>query len=475
MPVKISLVLLIFSIASSLRVSPHPAGQQHQHRETSETEQLGTVSFPVSCSENAQAGFQRGVALLHSFGYNAAAKQFQEIARQEPACAMAYWGEAMSLYRQLWDRPSEADLQKGRELIRKAQAAGAKIERERGYIEAAAAFYQNGDASYEIRSLAYSEKLNQLRSRYPDDREAAVFYALSLLASPHANDHELAKRKEAVAILLPLFGEEPNHPGIAHYLIHACDNPQMARQGLPAAQRYAQIAPASAHALHMPSHIFARLGLWPEDVQSNVASKTTAEKQSATADRLHAMDFLLYAYLQMGQDRNANATENEALQVGKGDFSKDMEDYFYYVQAHFPALFALETHNWKAAEALAPVPAGPEFQALTYWAQAVGAGHLRDVPAARSAVEKYDKALEAVKKGPYAYVAEQMATNRDEAHGWRLPKETARKQLDYWNRLRINRTKWEKARWRYQPARCSRTCCWNCTNRKKHWRNTVCP
>lgn len=408
-PVRcLNLILLFAAIA---------VPQEHHHDDAAEPDQLGTVSFPISCAPGFQASFNRGVALLHSFAYTRASKQFKEIADKDPTCAMAYWGEAMSLYHQLWDRPEKADLEKGHELIQKAQAAGAKTERERGYIEAAARFFQDGDVSYDARWTAYSQALDRLRAQYPGDHEAAIFYALSLVGSPHANDNDFRDRKKAVAILEPLFQEEPHHPGVAHYLIHACDNPEMARLGLVAARSYAQIAPAAPHALHMPSHIFARLGLWRDDIQSNLASEAAAEKQSSTHDRVHAMDFLLYAYLQTGQDSKARQIETEMLEIPKAQYG-DMQGYGDYARVHFPALLALETKSWKDAENLSPPDLGPEYQAMTYWAKAVGAGHLHDVDAARSAVEHFDQKLEAVRKGPYAYVAEGMSTTRDEAQAW---------------------------------------------------------
>ncbi len=406
---------LIFLCTASI------AAAQHHHAQESEAEQqVGAVSFPTSCSPSVQAPFERGVALLHSFEYNNADKQFKDVEQKDPSCAMAYWGDAMTFYHQLWDRPSKSAMEAGRNAVQKAQAIGVKTERERGYIEAAAEFFENDDKkTYENRAAGYLHALEKLHERYPDDHEAAIFYALSLIASPQANDNDFAYRKKAGAILETLLASEPNHPGISHYLIHACDNPEMAKQGLAAARRYAQIAPASPHALHMPSHIFARLGLWQDDIQSNLASKAAAEKQSQTASRLHAMDFLEYAYLQIGQDEKARAIEAEALQVPKQDFEAEMAPFFYYVQVHFPALLTLETRAWKDAGLLRfPADAAPDFQAVTYWAQAVAAGHLKDIAGAKKAVAKYDQALEAVKKSSYAYVADEMTTSRDEAHAW---------------------------------------------------------
>ncbi len=394
--------------------------QEHQHPESSSTQQLGTVSFPISYTESVQAPFERGIALLHSFGYNAARDQFREIEARDPSCAMAYWGDAMAMYRQLWDRPSQADFLAGFALIRKAQQAGGKTERERMYIRAAAAFYTNDPkATYESRRGAYSQAMQTLHQQFPDDDEAAAFYALSLMTSPDANKDNFALRRKAVAILNVVFAKRPDHPGAAHYIIHACDNPAMASEALPAARRYARIAPASPHAIHMPSHIFARLGLWQDDIQSNLASKAMAEEQHATADRLHAMNFLEYAYLQLGQRDRAKAMEEEAVQVPHQDYSKDMSAFFFYVQVHFPTLYLLEIKAWKDIQRLAVASdEAPDFQAAIYWAKAIAAAHLREVNEAEKSVADYDAALDAVRKSSYAYVAEEMATSHDEAHGW---------------------------------------------------------
>ncbi len=408
------LMSLLLGIAFSCK-----AFQEHHHADGQAAERLGTVSFPTSCSPRVHSAFARGVALLHSFGYEAAEKVFKQIETEEPSCAMAYWGDAMTHYHQLWDRPSQADLSNGWALVEKAEAAGPKTEREQGYVAAIAAFYRNdAKESFESRSDAYVKALERLHQQFPDDHEAAIFYALSLLGSRHASDNDFAGRKKAVSILNAVLKDEPDHPGVAHYLIHACDNPEMAKEGLPAARRYAQIAPGSPHALHMPSHIFARLGLWQDDIASNLESKAAAEKQRSTRDRVHAMDFLEYAYLQTGQSKRAKSIEEEALDIPQQDFPEGKSGYFSYMQVHFPALFVLETRAWRDAEELKPPDAAPDFQAVIYWAQAIAAGHLHNIADARGAVEKYDRALDAVKKSSHAYVADEMTTTRDEAHAW---------------------------------------------------------
>lgn len=403
---KLGLIFVTLAL-SFLTAAPEPASS------------LGTVSFPISCSAGVQIPFEHGVALLHSFEYNTASSQFREIEHREPDCAMAYWGEAMSLYHQLWDRPSKSDLEKGALLIQRAQAASPKTARERGYIQAAAAFYNDPNITYDARVQAYSQALGQLHKQFPRDDEAAAFYALSLIASPHSSDNNFAYHHRAVSILNGVFARHPNHPGAAHYLIHACDNPQMAAEGLAAARRYAEIAPASPHAIHMPSHIFARLGLWHDDVQSNIASKRTAEQQHQTAARLHAMAFLQYAYLQLGDLSKAKAIETEAMNVPQSDYSASMKDSFYYTQEHFRGLYLLETRAWKDAESL-PLDsqAPPDLQAQVFWTRAVAAGHLRDSSSAEAAVHNYDLSLEAVRKTSYAYVADEMKADTDEAHAW---------------------------------------------------------
>src|SRR4051812_36682297 len=247
------------------------ADQGHQHHFDA-NEKLGTVHFRISC-KGQQAAFERGVALLHTFWYDQAAAQFKDIATRDPECAIAYWGEAMSIFHQIWDRPKDATLKKGLAMLQQGQKAGAKTQRERDYIDALAVFYrESGYADYQARVDAYSQAMAKLYEKYPQDHEAGAFYALSLLASAPPHDTTFANDKKAIAILDVLFEQEPDHPGIPHYIIHSSDSPQLASLGLNAARKYAKIAPSAPHAVHMPSHIFARLGLWQEDIQSNLGS-----------------------------------------------------------------------------------------------------------------------------------------------------------------------------------------------------------
>lgn len=416
---KIAVRLLVILLLTS----PLAFAVDDDHHHFDPNEKLGTVSFPISCARAEQKPFERGVALLHSFAYEEAGQQFQEIERKDKHCAIAYWGEAMSLYHQLWSRPTEADLKRGRQLLIKAEAIWAKTERERDYIAVLGTFFADTDPStHEDRAAAYMYGMMRLSESYPEDQEAAVFYALALLGSGK-DQTELENAKKAIAILNKLFAKDPDHPGVAHYLIHACDNPNFAQEGLAAARTYASIAPSSPHALHMPSHIFARLGLWQDDIQSNLAALDSARKQSEAHHmmhhRIHSMDFLEYAYLQIGDDAKAKALIDEANTIKREDVEPEFRGYLEDMQTDFPARYALERRQWKDALALQP-PANiqPYTEAVTYWAQAIAAGHLHDAAAARKAADRYDALLEATKKTDKAYYADGMKTDRDEVHAW---------------------------------------------------------
>ena len=252
--------------------------QMHEHEHHSEApEHLAKISFLTSCSTSVETQFGQGVALLHSFEYEQASKQFRAVAESDPSCAMAYWGQAMTLYHELWDPPSQTDLKEGWNLVEAAEKASEKSPREEGYVAAMSAYYKPGKRTFDERATAYSNSMEKLHNDYPSDEEATVFYALSLLAAEPATDTSLVWAKKAVAILNGVLAKDPDHPGVAHYLIHACDNPHMAAEGLAAARRYARLAPYSPHALHMPSHIFTRLGLWQDDIASNLAAISAAE------------------------------------------------------------------------------------------------------------------------------------------------------------------------------------------------------
>jgi tetratricopeptide (TPR) repeat protein len=411
---------LFLGLFLALCQSAQHSDEMHHHAEP--LEKLGAVSFPISCSSEAQKPFELGVALLHSYWYEEADKQFKEVAAKDPACAMAYWGQAMTLHRPAYSQPSEQDLKRGWELVQKARAVGAKTAREREYIDALADFYADEKVEYEKRTAAWCAGMEKVYVGNPKDLEAAAFYALSLLVSEPQDDKTLANSRKAIKILNRLLEEAPSHPGAAHYLIHAADNPNLAALGLPAARRYAQIAPAVPHALHMPSHIFARLGLWQEDIQSNLASLGAAKQASTmhigAENQVHAMEFLEYGYLQIGLENKAKEMIDQLQSVREQDLNSGLDGYLDWQRAQFPARYALELRHWKEAAALESTTVEPRARAVTYWARAIGSGHLHDVAAARGAVAQYDGMVEATRKGDHAYRAKYMETNRDEARAW---------------------------------------------------------
>jgi hypothetical protein len=296
-----------------------PAIAQHEHP-AGDSGKLGKVNFPVSCDPAVQPQFSSAVAMLHSFWYEKAGDTFVGVAEKDSACGMAYWGIAMTHYHPIWEAPGPADLKAGVAAVEKAQLVGAKTQRERDYIAAIETFYKDSDKfDHRTRALAYEKAMEQLQARYPDDREAAVFHALALLATAPPTDKTYVNQRRAGSILEPIFVEQPEHPGVAHYIIHAYDYPPLADRALEAARRYAKIAPDSPHALHMPSHIFTRLGLWDESIDSNLTSAASAERNNAPGNELHAKDYLIYAYLQEGRDSEAkNALTAAVARAGLG-------------------------------------------------------------------------------------------------------------------------------------------------------------
>jgi tetratricopeptide (TPR) repeat protein len=376
------------------------AQEEHQHHEPGE--KIGKVSFVVSCSAQAQKQFNRAVAWLHSFEYGESERAFNDIATIDPRCAMAQWGAAMSLYHQLWAPPSPAELEKGARAAQKAKQIGAKTKRERDYIDAIAQFFDDWErVDHSTRAARYEHAMEQVYLRYPSDREAGVFYALALNASALAAspmDKTYAKQKKAAAILNRMLRLQPEHPGVAHYLIHSYDYPPLAHFALAAARRYAGIAPSSAHALHMPSHIFTRLGLWDEDIATNIKSENAAKNYARKNhlagtwdDQLHAMDYLAYAYLQQGRDREARGVLDELKAIRKTDPESFKCAYSF---AAIPARWALERRNWSEAAELKVEPADfpwSRFQwaeAITHFARAIGAARSGDTNRAKVEVDK---------------------------------------------------------------------------------------
>jgi len=401
------------------------ADEGHHHEELTQ-DQLGTVHFPVWCVPAVQKPFERGVALLHSFWYEEAEKEFEQIAKDDPQCAMAHWGIAMSIWHQLWNRPDAATVKRGQTEVKKAKSLHAKTDRERDYIAATDAFYRGSRRDFQDRANSYSKAMEAAYQRYPDDREAAAFYALSLLAAEPDNDTTFANRKQAAAVLEKLFAVEPDHPGVAHYLIHSYDKPQLAELGLPAARRYAKIAPAAPHALHMPSHIFARRGLWQDDVDSNLASiaatrKTAAMHMGGEGHQFHAMDFLTYAYLQSGREADAQKVIDEvkAMPAKKDDMYGMDFDPRIDALVTFSARYALEMHHWADATSLALVPGAKDGDnSITYWARAIGAARTGNLSDAHKDLDEIVAIHSTLLKQKKKNLAEAVEQDRQEAAAW---------------------------------------------------------
>lgn len=388
---KLSAFLLLIVLCSVLSFADDENDKNHHHHEDLTEAQLGTVRFPISCSASVQKPFERGVALLHSFWYEEAEKEFLDISKNDPKCAMAHWGVAMSLWHELWNQPDAKVITRGQGEVKAGEKLAKHVTaREKAYLEAMKDFYGGTKRNYKDRAQAYSEGMKKVYQSYPEDHEAATFYALSLLAFEENMEH----RKEAAAILEKLFAAEPDHPGVAHYLIHAYDTPELAQLGIPAARRYAQVAPAAPHAVHMPSHIFARVGLWQDDINSNLASiaatrKTTAEGMGGEGHQFHAMDFLVYAYLQSGREAEAAKVieEVKAMPPTHNMYGMDF-DMRLGSLARFEASYALELHDWEKAASLTPVSPDPDYSSATYLARALGAARLGHVEQARKDIEE---------------------------------------------------------------------------------------
>jgi tetratricopeptide (TPR) repeat protein len=425
---KKGICFLIFCSFLAFAVADALADDQEQHRHEDLTmAQLGTVAFPVSCAMAVQKPFERGVALLHSFWYEEAEKEFQQVAIDDPNCAMAHWGVAMSLWHQLWNNPDAEVIEKGRDEVHQARSTdGPTTPREKAYIAAIAAFYSNSKKlNHAARAKAYSDAMKKVYESYPDDHEAAIFYALSLLASEPPEDATFANRKQAAAILEKLFAIEPDHPGVAHYLIHSYDKPQLAQLGLPAARRYAQIAPAAPHALHMPSHIFARVGLWQDDINSNLASiaatrKTAAMHMGGEGHQFHAMDFLFYAYMQSGRDADAKALIEEirAMPNKKDDMYGKGYDPHMAALAHLSAVYPIEMRDWASAAGLPPMEVdGTAESSMIYWARAIGSAHLHEADDVRKDVAAIETIYQKLVKQKSEF-ADAVDSDRKEARAW---------------------------------------------------------
>jgi tetratricopeptide (TPR) repeat protein len=378
---------LVFLVFRPARVECAP---QYDHA-SDQSNRMGTVHFDTSCSPEVRDEFDLAVATLHSFGYRKSAQLFADVLSTDPSCSMAEWGIAMTHYRQLWDPPTEDDLRIGLEAAQEGLSMGSKTQREHDYLAAIQAFYRNAASeNHGIRAQRYETAMESLHRRYPQDSEAAVFYALSLIANAPFNDKTYANQKKATEILEPIMLRQPRHPGVAHYIIHADDNPVLAHLALDAAKRYSQVAPDSPHALHMPSHIFTRLGLWDDSIASNLASADSARKQKLAGDELHALDYLVYAYLQTGRIAEARKLTQQLPVVEPGDAARYAGGY---ATAAIPSRYWIERQQWDAAAALSlPPQTSPgdpyaSTQATPYFARALGAARLGDIKAAQAAMQ----------------------------------------------------------------------------------------
>jgi hypothetical protein len=410
----LALFLAWFPLAS-------PIFAQHEHA-AGGVEKLGKVEFRVSCSADVQQQFNLAVGLLHSFWYDRAASEFGAITKKDPSCGMAHWGVAMTIYHPLWEPPPPAALQQGWEAVEKATKAGANTDREKQYIAAIETFYKDYQTRpHPQRAADYEKAMERLHIAHPDDREATVFYALALLGSAAASpgDKTYARQKKAGSLAEELFKLQPDHPGLAHYIIHSYDYPSLAARAEEASRRYAAIAPDSPHALHMPSHIFTRLGLWEQSVSSNLASAAAGQKNGLASDQLHALDYVMYAYLQMGRDEAAQKLA-ENLPKMSGNLSTQFAGL--YAAAAIPARYALERRDWKAAAALEPPYTAPEdrlawTQANIYFARAIGAARMGIVPWVNKAVEELYTIRQALLVKD-KYWAEQVRIQEEIAIAW---------------------------------------------------------
>ncbi|MVM34776.1 tetratricopeptide repeat protein [Spirosoma sp. HMF4905] len=395
--------------------------------------QLGTAEFKTSCSQKTKGDFDLAIKLLHSFEYDEAEKAFAKVIDQDPQCVMGYWGIAMANFHPLWTPPTEEELQKGARAIQVARSLETS-EREADYLEAIGSFYQDWQkVDHQTRCLRFEKGMENVYKKYPDDKEAAVFYALALDAAATPDDQSFSKQKKAGDILQALYPGQPNHPGIVHYLIHTYDYPELAQQGLSAARKYASIAPSSAHALHMPSHIFTRLGLWNECIESNLASVSAAQCYAQAAgikghwdEELHGLDYLVYAYLQKGD--NASAKK-------QWDYLKTITEVqpvnfkVAYAFAAIPSRYVLENKRWAEAASLQVTPVDfpwenfPWQAAIIHFTRSLGSAHIGNLAAARTELTQLDTLRQRLTEKKDTYKANQVAIQITIAEAWLSLKE----------------------------------------------------
>ncbi len=392
-------------------------------------QQLGAVEFTVSSNKNIQEDFNLALKFLHSFEYDEAEKVFAKIIDKQPLCAMAYWGVAMSNFHPLWTPPLPAELQKGSKAIAIAQAISTKTKKEAVYIDAISVFYKDADKTdHHSRCIKFEQAMSQLHQQYPDDREAAIFYALSLTAAADPTDKIFTKQKKAGAILNALYPGQPNHPGIIHYIIHTYDYPELAEMALPAARKYAAVAPSSAHATHMPSHIFTRLGLWSECINANLVSVNAAKCYAEAAgikgnwdEELHGMDYLVYGYLQQG-DNDAAKKQLDYLKTITA--VQPFNFKVAYAFAAIPSRYVLENKLWKEAATLKVHTDNIDWEkfqwqkAIIHFTRALGAVHTSNLQAAKTEVQALNDIHQKLQQQKDDYKANQVQIQITSATAW---------------------------------------------------------
>lgn len=427
------LLLFVVLLAACMPIqSPAaPAAAPADDHDHGAMDELGSVDFPVSCSAEAQAEFNHGAALLHSFWFGPAIQSFTTVTELDPTCALGHWGVAMSKMGNpfVWP-PSPTALEEGWAATEKAIAAGAKTPREQGYIDAITAFYQDAATiDHRTRALAYAQAMETLATQFPEDTEATIFYALALDATALPTDKTYANQLKAAGMLNEIFVDQPNHPGVAHYLIHSYDYPAIAEQGLEAAQRYAGIAPDAPHALHMPSHIFTRRGLWQESIATNLDSARIANAEAvaalgagaAAAGALHAEDYLMYAHLQLGQDEAARQLLDKLAAIQQVDVENFVATF---ALASMPARYVLERNQWAEAAQLTLQPSNlawerfPQSEAVLVFARGLGAARSGDLAAANESVERLRTLHDALNDAGSAYWAGQAEIQITEIMAW---------------------------------------------------------
>ncbi len=406
--------LLIAAAAAALLACPAPLAAQQDDA------QFGTVHFATSCNEVAQRRFDRAMRYQHSFWYRESQAIFEEALNADPSCGIALWGVALSLlYNPHAPAPPE-NLPAGLAALQKAKTIGAKTARERDFIDALLVFYTDYDKiDHRTRVQSYLKAMEAVAQRYPDDDEAQIFYPITLNVGASPADKTYANQLKGAKILEPIFKRQPRHPGVAHYLIHLYDYPPIAEQGLDAAKRYAGIAPAAPHAQHMPSHIFTRVGYWKESIASNLASAKAAKTDKEWDDGMHGMDYLVYAYLQLGQDKNARAVADEmSATQGYKRFAG------YYANAASQARYVFERGDWKGAAALQVRPSSIAYaDAVTHFARAVGAARSGQVDAAKADIAKLAELRDKLRDAKDAYWSEIVDIQRQVAAAWLLAAE----------------------------------------------------